>query len=293
MTEATDPRIIRRGHYQRSSGDEQVRCGATGYGRKIGGSQVPRDAFPPGSVDFFYLAASTAGIFGIPEGGVPRRRQFPNGRWRGRAGNWGCRTMSLDWVAWRGSGPATDAQLVSEGEWVRVTSRRRAAFTAWEFVDGYDVARKRSCAMPARRARWSGASACNRRRRNWSVRCDPVEQGGTPSLQPGCGCLRRAGTGPTVHHSLMAMTFGARPSSLSSVASAAMLFNRNGQITRQLPCQTCRTMCHEQPDFRVSRRPEVVLDGPIRSRIESAPPEPRGRCDANGFQPVSGMTATP
>ncbi|CFS16443.1 Malonyl CoA-acyl carrier protein transacylase [Mycobacterium tuberculosis] len=33
---------------------------------KIGGSQVLHDAFPPGSVDFFYLTASAAGIFGIP-----------------------------------------------------------------------------------------------------------------------------------------------------------------------------------------------------------------------------------
>ncbi|MFX5809074.1 KR domain-containing protein, partial [Acinetobacter baumannii] len=33
---------------------------------KIGGSQVLHDAFPPGSVDFFFLTSSAATVFGIP-----------------------------------------------------------------------------------------------------------------------------------------------------------------------------------------------------------------------------------
>lgn len=121
---------------------------------KIGGSQVLHDAFPPGSVDFFYLTASAAGIFGIPgQGSYAAANSYLDALARARRQQ-GCHTMSLDWVAWRGLGLAADAQLVSE-ELARMGSRDitpSEAFTAWEFVDGYDVAQAVVVPMPAWRA---------------------------------------------------------------------------------------------------------------------------------------------
>ena len=109
---------------------------------KIGGSQVLHEAFPPGSVDFFFLTASAAGIFGIPgQGSYAAANSYLDALARARQQQ-GCHTMSLDWVAWRGLGLAADAQIVSE-ELQRMGSRDitpSEAFTAWEYVDGYDVA---------------------------------------------------------------------------------------------------------------------------------------------------------
>ncbi|COW64853.1 phenolpthiocerol synthesis type-I polyketide synthase PPSA [Mycobacterium tuberculosis] len=139
---------------------------------KIGGSQVLHDAFPPGSVDFFYLTASAAGIFGIPgQGSYAAANSYLDALARARRQQ-GCHTMSLDWVAWRGLGLAADAQLVSE-ELARMGSRDitpSEAFTAWEFVDGYDVAQAVVVPMPAPAgADGSGANAYLLPARNWSV----------------------------------------------------------------------------------------------------------------------------
>lgn len=109
---------------------------------KIAGSQVLHEAFPPGSVDFFFLTASAAGVFGIPgQGSYAAGNSYLDALARARRQQ-GCHTMSLDWVAWRGLGFAADAQIVSE-ELQRMGSRDitpEEAFTAWEFADGYDVA---------------------------------------------------------------------------------------------------------------------------------------------------------
>jgi phthiocerol/phenolphthiocerol synthesis type-I polyketide synthase A len=109
---------------------------------KIGGGQVLHEAFTPGSVDFFFLTASAAGIFGIPgQGSYAAANSYLDALARARRQQ-GCHTMSLDWVAWRGLGFAADAQIVSE-ELQRMGSRDitpSEAFTAWEYVDTYDVA---------------------------------------------------------------------------------------------------------------------------------------------------------
>ncbi|ETW25611.1 phosphopantetheine-binding protein, partial [Mycobacterium gastri 'Wayne'] len=109
---------------------------------KLAGSQVLHEAFPPGSVDFFFLTASAAGIFGIPgQGSYAAANSYLDALARARRQQ-GCHTMSLDWVAWRGLGFAADAQIVSD-ELQRMGSRDitpSEAFTAWEYVDGYDVA---------------------------------------------------------------------------------------------------------------------------------------------------------
>ncbi|KZS63228.1 MAG: type I polyketide synthase [Mycobacterium pseudokansasii] len=109
---------------------------------KVAGSQVLHQAFPPGSVDFFFLTASAAGIFGIPgQGSYAAANSYLDALARARRQQ-GCHTISLDWVAWRGLGFAADAQIVSD-ELQRMGSRDitpSEAFTAWEYVDGYDVA---------------------------------------------------------------------------------------------------------------------------------------------------------
>ena len=109
---------------------------------KVGGSQVLHEAFPPGSVDFFFLTSSAATVFGIPgQGSYAAANSYLDALARSRQ-HQGCHTMSLDWVAWRGLGFAADAQLVSD-ELARLGSREitpEEAFAAWEHVDGYDVA---------------------------------------------------------------------------------------------------------------------------------------------------------
>ena len=118
---------------------------------KIGGSQVLHEAFPPGSVDFFFLTASAAGIFGIPgQGSYAAANSYLDALARARHQQ-GCHTMSLDWVAWRGLGFAADAQIVSE-ELRRMGSRDitpSEAFTAWEYVDAYDVAQAVVVPLPS------------------------------------------------------------------------------------------------------------------------------------------------
>lgn len=135
---------------------------------KITGSQVLHEAFPPGSVDFFYLTASAAGIFGIPgQGSYAAANSYLDALARARRRQ-GCHTMSLDWVAWRGLGFAADAQIVSE-ELQRMGSRDitpSEAFTAWEYVDGYDVAQ--AVVVPVPSPVGDGAQIYLKPARNWS-----------------------------------------------------------------------------------------------------------------------------
>ena len=109
---------------------------------KISGSQALHAAFPPGSVDFFFLIASAAAIFGIPgQGSYAGANSYLDALARLRRQQV-CHTLSLDWVAWRGLGFANDAQIVSQ-ELQRMGSRDitpSEAFTAWEYADSFDIA---------------------------------------------------------------------------------------------------------------------------------------------------------
>ena len=79
---------------------------------KIAGAQALHLAFPPASLDFFYLTASAGAIFGIPgQGAYAAANAYLDCLARARHRQ-GCHTVSLDWVAWQGLGFASDAQIV-------------------------------------------------------------------------------------------------------------------------------------------------------------------------------------
>jgi phthiocerol/phenolphthiocerol synthesis type-I polyketide synthase A len=139
---------------------------------KISGSQVLHEAFPPGSVDFLFLIASAAAVFGIPgQGSYAAANSYLDALARLRRQR-GCHTLSLDWVAWRGLGFAADAQIVSQ-ELQRMGSRDitpAEAFTAWEYADTYEIAQAVVVPVPTAAA-GDGSSAtdtCAVPARNWS-----------------------------------------------------------------------------------------------------------------------------
>ena len=139
---------------------------------KVSGSQVLHEAFPPGSVDFMFLIASAAAIFGIPgQGSYAAANSYLDALARLRRQQ-GCHTLSLDWVAWRGLGFAADAQIVSQ-ELQRMGSRDitpAEAFTAWEYADTYDIAQAVVVPVPTA-AGADGSRATDTRlvaARNWS-----------------------------------------------------------------------------------------------------------------------------
>jgi phthiocerol/phenolphthiocerol synthesis type-I polyketide synthase A len=109
---------------------------------KIAGAQALHDAFPPASLDFFFLTASAGTTFGIPgQGAYAAANAYLDCLARARHQQ-GCHTVSLDWVAWQGLGFASDAHVVVQ-ELERLGSRPVApeeAFAAWEHVTRYDVA---------------------------------------------------------------------------------------------------------------------------------------------------------
>ena len=79
---------------------------------KIAGAQALHEAFPPSSLDFFFLTASAGAVFGIPgQGAYAAANAYLDGLARARHRQ-GCHTVSLDWVAWQGLGFAADAQVV-------------------------------------------------------------------------------------------------------------------------------------------------------------------------------------
>ncbi|MEO8816248.1 MAG: KR domain-containing protein, partial [Mycobacterium sp.] len=108
---------------------------------KIAGAQVLNEAFPPGSLDFFFLTAAAGAVFGVPgQGAYAAANAYLDGLGRARHRQ-GCHTVSLDWVAWQGLGFATDAQVAVQ-ELERMGSRPITpdeAFAAWEHLDRYDV----------------------------------------------------------------------------------------------------------------------------------------------------------
>ena len=109
---------------------------------KVQGAQVLDEAFPCGSVDFFYLTASAASVFGVAgQGSYAAANAYLDALARARHQS-GCHTVSLDWAAWRDLGFAAAAPAAAE-ELRRLGSRALAAeeaFAAWEYVHCNDVA---------------------------------------------------------------------------------------------------------------------------------------------------------
>jgi phthiocerol/phenolphthiocerol synthesis type-I polyketide synthase A len=109
---------------------------------KISGAQVLHEAFPPRSLDFFFLTAAAGAVFGVPgQGAYAAANAYLDGLARARHRQ-DCHTVSLDWVAWQGLGFAADAQVVLD-ELERLGSRPvtpEEAFPAWEYVDTFDIA---------------------------------------------------------------------------------------------------------------------------------------------------------
>ena len=108
---------------------------------KIAGASALHRAFPPGSLDFFYLTASAGTVFGVPgQGAYAAANAYLDCLARARHRH-GCHTVSLDWTAWQGLGFAADADVVVE-ELRRAGSRPvtpEEAFAAWDHVNRYDA----------------------------------------------------------------------------------------------------------------------------------------------------------
>ena len=118
---------------------------------KIAGAQVLHQAFPPGSVDFFFLTAAAGAVFGVPgQGAYAAANAYLDGLARARHGQ-GCHTVSQDWVAWRGLGFGADAQIALQ-ELERLGSRPvtpEEAFAAWDHLERYDVAQAVMAPLPS------------------------------------------------------------------------------------------------------------------------------------------------
>ena len=82
---------------------------------KIAGAQVLHQAFPPGSLDFMFLTAAAGAVFGVPgQGAYAAANAYLDGLAQLRHRQ-GCRTVSQDWVAWRGLGFGAEAQIALAG----------------------------------------------------------------------------------------------------------------------------------------------------------------------------------
>jgi phthiocerol/phenolphthiocerol synthesis type-I polyketide synthase A len=109
---------------------------------KIAGAQVLHQSFPPGSLDFMFLTAAAGAVFGVPgQGAYAAANAYLDGLAQARHRQ-GCRTVSQDWVAWRGLGFGAEAQIAL-AELERFGSRAISAdeaFAAWDHLARYDVA---------------------------------------------------------------------------------------------------------------------------------------------------------
>jgi phthiocerol/phenolphthiocerol synthesis type-I polyketide synthase A len=118
---------------------------------KIAGAQALHQVFPPGSLDFLFMTAAAGAVFGVPgQGAYAAANAYLDGLARSRHRQ-GCHTVSLDWVVWRGLGFATDAQIALQ-ELERLGSRAvtpEEAFTAWEYLEHYDVAQAVMAPLPS------------------------------------------------------------------------------------------------------------------------------------------------
>ncbi|MDA2893507.1 acyltransferase domain-containing protein [Mycolicibacterium sp. BiH015] len=119
--------------------DERLR---TTLWPKVAGAQTLNEVFPVDSLDFLYLTASAGTVFGVPgQGAYAAGNAYLDGLARARHRQGGI-TASLDWVAWRGLGFGSDAQVVID-ELERQGSRPvtpAEAFAAWEYASRFDVA---------------------------------------------------------------------------------------------------------------------------------------------------------
>ena len=97
------------------------------------------------------MTAAAGAVFGVPgQGAYAAANAYLDGLARSRHRQ-GCHTVSLDWVVWRGLGFATDAQIALQ-ELERLGSRAvspEEAFTAWEYLERYDVAQAVMAPLPS------------------------------------------------------------------------------------------------------------------------------------------------
>jgi phthiocerol/phenolphthiocerol synthesis type-I polyketide synthase A len=118
---------------------------------KIAGAQVLHQTFPPGSLDFLFLTAAAGAVFGVPgQGAYAAANAYLDGLAQLRHRQ-GCRTVSQDWVAWRGLGFGAEAQIALQ-ELERLGSRpitADEAFAAWDHLARYDVAQAVMAPMPS------------------------------------------------------------------------------------------------------------------------------------------------
>ena len=118
---------------------------------KVAGGQALHEAFPPGSLDFFFMTGSAGTVFGVPgQGAYASANAYLDCLARARHQQ-GCHSVSLDWVAWQGLGFASDAAMVVQ-ELERLGSRPvspQEAFAAWEYVDSCGIAQAVMVPMPS------------------------------------------------------------------------------------------------------------------------------------------------
>ncbi|MGB7871869.1 MAG: type I polyketide synthase [Mycobacterium sp.] len=118
---------------------------------KVAGAQALHEVFPPDSLDFLFMTAAAGAVFGVPgQGAYAAANAYLDGLARARHRQ-GCHTVSLDWVVWRGLGFAADAQIALQ-ELERLGSRAvspQEAFTAWEYLERYDVAQAVMAPLPS------------------------------------------------------------------------------------------------------------------------------------------------
>jgi phthiocerol/phenolphthiocerol synthesis type-I polyketide synthase A len=135
---------------------------------KVAGAQALHETFPPESLDFLFFTAAAGAVFGVPgQGAYAAANAYLDGLAHSRHQQGG-HTVSLDWVAWRGLGFATDAQTALH-ELERLGSRPVTpdeAFAAWEHVYRYDVAQVLMAPLPSS----SGSAASDQQDRSpaWS-----------------------------------------------------------------------------------------------------------------------------
>jgi phthiocerol/phenolphthiocerol synthesis type-I polyketide synthase A len=118
---------------------------------KIAGAQALHEVFPPGSLEFLFMTAAAGAVFGVPgQGAYAAANAYLDGLAQARHRQ-GCHTVSLDWVVWRGLGFGSDAQIAMQ-ELERLGSRPVTpdeAFTAWEYLERYDVAQAVMAPLPS------------------------------------------------------------------------------------------------------------------------------------------------
>ena len=118
---------------------------------KIAGAQVLHQTFPPGTLDFLFLTAAAGAVFGVPgQGAYAAANAYLDGLAQLRHRQ-GCRTVSQDWVAWRGLGFGAEAQIALQ-ELERLGSRpisAEEAFAAWDHLARYDVAQAVMAPLPS------------------------------------------------------------------------------------------------------------------------------------------------